>query len=575
MLLLGALLLAALGLVALWSGGDGAAPTGAADAEGTLGPGAPGGELEGRRAAGPTEPVPVAADGSVRLPPEAIRERIVAELPAKSREALQRRVAVSGSVLDHAGRAVAGARVYQLPQALAAGSAPNLLTPQTTSDGAGRFTLHANAPLTRTFILACLPGGLPGWVHGDEVGPGHTIRLVLPEPTELDVYLVDTEGKALPDAGVRVVPLTSRGIVPPLPGPEAPLPEQFDVTDENGRVRFRFGRAVPLMVIPDLDGWVADPKERWLPDSSGSVSFTVQQGATLVVEALDHETGGRIAQTVWASVLDRASGRELTTGSSVEADGVLRADLPLLPGFYDVLVTVREREPTLIADVHVERAGAVVRVQARMKPLAALAHLSLVLPSREEDTAPAAGSGGPRVQQDRPAVIVFAKRLDGGFERHGWVRRVDGRRDPARRGVLTLPMRPGPYEVIVMDPLTGGVAHMPAIALAPGAGLTRRVTLRPGVQFRLHEVLPPDIHVRDLRVEVADVGTFPAVGYGGFGYASLRSAGGALGALAPAGSARRKAGRGGPTLGPYPGASVVLVVTDWEGGTSRYAVRAR
>ncbi|MDJ0976534.1 MAG: hypothetical protein QNJ98_18905 [Planctomycetota bacterium] len=570
LLLVLALALAGLGLVALLSDEDGAEdPVDALPADGASAE-APAAELEGR-GNGAARPPVIPPGKEVRVSPEELKKRWLGTMDEEFQKRWKDRVELRGIVVDHAGRPAAAADVYQLPDHERAGSVGGRWMPRTQSDGAGRFTILALKPLAESIFVARTKDGAPGWVPGSDVAPGATIRIVLPEPTQLDVYLVDTQGKPLPNEGVRVVPLTARGMARRFPGPETPMPEQYDATDENGRVRFAFPRSVPVMVIPSLDGWVADPQERWLPDSMGSVSFTVQKGATLIVKAVDAASGKTIGQTVWASVLDRETGRELTAGSSTDANGVLRSDLPLLPGFYDVLVTMRDREPTLLQDVRVAEAGAEVEITARMGPLKKAATLSLILPPpppRDTDGRKTRGRG-------RVAPIVFAKRLDGGFERHGWVRRVDAKRDRNRPDRFTLTMRPGPYEVVVMNPNTAYVGHLRNLTLAAGSERTRRVPMEPGVQFALHEVLPADVHVRSVWIEVAGVGRFPPVGYDARLAGGLRAWGGLVNNLAAAGSSARKNAGAGPVLGPFPGSAVTVEVVDWEGGTNRYTVRAR
>lgn len=566
LLLVGALLLVALGVVALL-GGD---PAEEADVDEVM-PGDPvaGGALEGRKAEAPAKPKIKLPEANTPL--EHFRNEQLMRMAPEERERWLDRVEVSGIVVTATGEPVGLADVYQLDTSKAAGAHRNFMTPVTRSDASGRFTLKAMKPLAESMIVAAKARFAPGFVPGAEIGPGHEIRIVLPAPTMLHVYLVDTAGKPVANEGIRAVPAAWRGHALPLPGPGSPLKEKYEGTDENGRASFYFSRSTPVTVIPDLEGWVSDPLERWLPDSDGTVYFTVQRGATIVVEAQDVKTGARIEQTVWVSVLDRESGRELTAGSSAEANGVMRTDLPLLPGYYDVLVRMRGREPLLVADVQVPSPGAEVKVPAKMGPLKEAATVQLALP----DPVPAR-KGAPESTWSRQyPPVVFVQRSDGNWQRHGWTRRTDGKMAFGASPSVTLTLRPGEYDVLVADPNSGTCAHTTGLQVEAGVAVEPRIAYRGGLQFPLYETLPVKLGVRRIRVEVAGVGTFTAYGYNPTLQGNIHSQGHIESSVAPASSPLRSSARLSPQLGPYPGGSATLVVTDWEGTTHRFPIRRK
>ena len=99
--------------------------------------------------------------------------------------------------------------------------------------------------------------------------------------------------------------------------------------------------------------------------------------------------------------------------------------------------------------------------------------------------------------------------------------------------------------------------------------------MRPGVQFSLLGVLPQDLSVRRVRILIPDLGGLPAVGYDPRLGTTVQAGLNVVNLIPAADSPARRAGRGGPRLGPYPGASVVLEVTDWQGRVERIPVRSR
>ena len=143
----------------------------------------------------------------------------------------------------------------------------------------------------------------------------------------------------------------------------------------------------------------------------------------------------------------------------------------------------------------------------------------------------------------------------------GWSAHSEVKWDVAS-GVLTAPFRPGAYDVLLI--VDEDVAALGTVELGEGESVKRRAHPRKGVMFPLYDVLPPDLQVRGIRIEVPGLGRMPALGR------TFRGSGSLLETIDEAGSKARRDPERGAILGPYPGSHVVLEVTDWRGTVHRF-----
>lgn len=470
------------------------------------------------------------------------------------------RIRLRGTVRTEAGLPVVGATVYQLSKKWSAGTSWTLS--HTTTDPDGRFVLECLPPRS-TWICARAPGRRTVFLDGATVDEDDAMVLALAESPKLVVRLVGADGEPVGLGGVRAVPTTRGGVALAFPGPEAVFPEQFEMTDENGIAVFDFEVPVPVMVIPEVEGMVAEPAEQWLAEAAGAVTFQVTLGTTLVIEARDVDDSP-LEQSLWVSIRDPTTGREVAVFRSDEGLGRAEADLALLPASYHVEVTACGYEPHLRPDLRLPGAGATVRCEVRMEVLRQCATLRIVIPggepaSRSDPQPPSSGR--------RPALLL--RRREVGWSDFGWQVRDDFRWD-AKAGAVVVDLRPGTYDMVLALPTTGDVAELGTLVLPEGSSMTRRVNPRKGVVFRLYDVLPPDLRVRTVCVEVPGRGFFPPIG--SWSNTTVRDAAGLVATIDPAGSLARATPHGGARLGPYSALHVILHVTDWSGQTHRFVV---
>jgi hypothetical protein len=502
-------------------------------------------------------PAPIGAPGSevpTRLQGRPGRQPAVERQPREGPG--RRRLPVStagliryeGTVRGEDGRPLVGAEVYQTPKRR--NPEQRWRNPRVAkADAEGRFVLHARPDMDDVFA-AQAHGYETTFVDGAAAAATKEIHFVLREMPRLVVRIVDTEGEPLAWAGVRVVPTERRGRYIPHPGPGWPRPPQFETTDAEGTAVFGYDVPLPVMIIPEVEGFVTEPPEQWLPQAAGTVVFTALRGTTLVLDVVD-EQGTAVDGSVWAEIRDGTTADALAVIRGGFLASVLAEDLALPAGTYAVEITAPGYEPCVIRDLALPGGGAEVKREVVMRPLRKRAWLTVTLPKSEP----------PRKAGARRVTLLF-RRVDEGWDALGWAAHTEVKWRPATEA-LCAPFQPGTYEVLVVA--EEDVATLGTIALAEGAQVERRAHPRKGVVFPLHAILPPDLTVRSIRFEVPGFGHMPALGW------TFRGSGNLLETIDPAGSAARRDPDKGALIGPYPGTHVTLVVTDWRGTVHRFA----
>jgi RNA polymerase sigma factor (sigma-70 family) len=115
------------------------------------------------------------------------------------------RVEISGSVIDPAGKPVAGARLFLCDQA---GKSP-ASQPATTANGRFHLKLPSLADREPRFLLAMADGLGLDWVDLRLIEPGEDVVLRLPVDVPIRGKVVDLEGKPVGGAAIRIVSLST------------------------------------------------------------------------------------------------------------------------------------------------------------------------------------------------------------------------------------------------------------------------------------------------------------------------------------------------------------------------------
>ncbi|MFV1959758.1 MAG: hypothetical protein ACC662_10145, partial [Planctomycetota bacterium] len=393
------------------------------------------------------------------------------------------------------------------------------------------------------------------WLDGDRLEGGSEVDVTLPDAYELRVLVVNEEGEPRPETSVALEGTGARRGLVNYPAPGDPVAGTVRETDLGGLAVFGVGDDVPVVVRPLLEEAVAEPSALRIEHPVGQVTFRVHRGWRLALDVYDGDSDRYLEEQIDVTIYDVTTGAEVWNARSDASADVIETDVPLPLGTYAVEVTARGREPVMLGDFAATSFVIPIHRAVRMRPLREVARLRVELPS-----GPRPGPF-PRRPGNPLQPLVLDLRQDGGWPGRGWVPRRDLRWLPGR-GAFTLELRPGRHDLLIALPGAGEVATLQDVLLRPGAETVVRASPRSGTTFRLYDVLPPDLAVRRLRIEVPGLGFLPAVGLRGL--RPLLDGQDLLEGIDAASSAARRDPNLGPTLGPYPG-PVILHVIDWQG----------
>jgi len=451
---------------------------------------------------------------------------------------------VHGYVVDAGGKAVEGAVVYAVSKTDSPwGARP---ASHTRSDAQGKWSLSVQG-LRGRWIGARAHGFLNTFVDGKTIETSSSLRIQMPDVERLRVLLLDAEGEPLPDEGIRVKPIPRSSFVPSYPGPHQRGQELFETTDAEGFATFSLDTRGPVIVAPSLEDAFTEPKERWLPRAEGTVTFHVRAGAVLKLELRNAGTDAIMLGDAWIELRDVETGKALDSARYQLYEGKLEEALSFATGWYDVAVYAKDREPLLLPNVRIGTKDDTPAHVASMRPLPKMGSLEMKF------TFP----GKAMKQQPR----LFLRRNEAGWNRR-WVPLVAGKWRGTEH-VFEAPLRPGPYEIAASD-VVHGIAGLRRVTVRAGQTTKARIDLGPGLRFKLYDVIPRDLEIRHIRVEIDGLGPFSAVG-------SARG----VRISSDEGLEQFVASWGhlDPLLGPYPGDSATVHVTEWDGTTHAFPVR--
>lgn len=411
----------------------------------------------------------------------------------------------------------------------------------------GRFTLNA-VRRPDTWIAIRVPGWRTRFLDGAEIDWDAWLEIELSAPLALTVTVLDREGAPMASEVLRAVPRGRRERIVPHGGPDDALllQTQIQVTDEHGIARFELERDVTVDV--SVVDRLTEPIALALSSEAPEGTFREAAPAKLFLDVLDAGTGKHLEEHLRLVFYD-ATGRlldfELRTDDSADE---IETELPLPPGRY--LIEVRPRlRPAVLVDFAFDRYGVDIRRQVRV-PV-------------ERDAAAVTVTRVDEASLD--GAWWMLGRRDGWWSVQGWQRHRVGIHGP------TLQLEPGLWSVVLALPASGDVCVFPTMALEPGQSARFDLSPRPGEVFALYQVLPADLDVRALAVEVQGMGRFEAVGRTARG-TLLTGEDDVLRAIDAPGSGVRKDATAGPVLGPYP-EGVTVVVRDAHGVEHRLPVR--
>jgi hypothetical protein len=436
-----------------------------------------------------------------------------------------------GHVQRKDGTPVRGATVFVLPKKRLGSDRDG--ADHEVTDVAGRWSLRTRTTVD-CWIGVVAPGCRTAWLDGDTVDPSVQMFLIVEPAARITVTLEDADGKPLAGQGVMVNPWPDSGAFYYLPGPKARLKEQYRVTNRRGEAVFSRGDDGPVIVTPDAPGWHAEAGPVWLPDTTGTVRFTMRPMASVELRLEDAMTGAPLAGLVTVEFFDPQQGtRHAAFTQATQEPGILRMPRSLPPGRYGVLVS-RERNEPWLRDVWVIPSAA--EVHSLVVPLrAAQPKGTLRLLLEGNDAALPAGAR-------RRAPLTYVRRTDGAWAARGWQPGTP-ELSSERHRALTFVLEPGRYDVLVADVLSGRAALETNVQVASGATRKLEVGMLPGQRGKLPPLEQQGRFARRLIVTDASGERLPVFGA-------------TPGARVRAGRALDVIGRalGGATifLGPYP-----------------------
>lgn len=409
---------------------------------------------------------------------------------------------IAGEVLDEAGMPVKGATVYVLDKKRPGADRDKI--DHEVSDANGRWQLRTRKTVG-CWIGVVAPGYRTALLDGDGVDPTKKIIHVVTRSPALEVTVVDEDGKPVPEAGLQLAPWPPGGTYF-CPGPLCRQGEQWAVTDEDGRCTFRQDVAAPVVITPFRDGWHGHPGSIWLPDASGTAKIVLHPNASL---ELTLTSEGAPLDTQDLITLEFLDGTRGTTAfaftESLAREGLLRLERTVVPGTYDVAVSVPGRPPVVLRGVVIPDEGdRTARLSAEIPTERAKAAGTLVVvlegnkPNRP-------------IKGRRRAPLSFLQRIDEGALLSGWQPGAPERFEAARQR-LVYELKPGTYRLLVADVLTGRAAQEAAIEVEPGKQTKLTLPMALGQYGKVPAVQDGEIYVRALEAREVGGGGLPVFG---------------------------------------------------------------
>ncbi len=455
---------------------------------------------------------------------------------------------IHGCVVDVRGRAIQGALVYTTGKSASRWGSFDV-GGKATTDAKGRWSIRVLSTKGR-WIGARAKGFMNAFVDGDEADVSRSIRIEMPYAERLRVLVLDANNEPVPEAGVRLKPIPSQGMQSEYPSPSHRGPERYEATDGEGFATFELNTDGPVLIAPDMDEVFTDPPEQWLPRAAGTVTFRIGSGAVLKLR-VENESGDVLDDTAWVEVREAGTDRTLDQARYKLIEGRLERPFSFAPGWYDVRVHMKDRDPAWLPNVRLGMKDETPEHVVSMRPLPEMGRIEVQF-SLPPDTKTISRPG------------IFVRRQEPGRDRR-WTPVVAGKwyAESGAGHVFSAELHPGTYE-LAASAIANGLCGVRRVAVRSGKTTKTALTLAAGLRFKLFDVVPRDLEIRRIDVDVGRLGIFAPLGAAGASTTRHSSS------LEQFVTDWRYAD---PVLGPYPATSATVHVTAWNGTKHEFHVR--